>query len=114
MAGIDARTGKTLGAAMLALLPLVSLAGCGPSRDQLLSEKVAAAQAAADRAVRAAEAAERAAAATGAKIEPTTFADDEVVIEEDGDADEHEGGATETAETAIASPPPAPVETPAG
>lgn len=67
-----------LGALALAVL----LGGCGSGRDELLAEKVAAAQAAALRAERAAEAAERAAAASGASIQNTSFAEDEVIVED--------------------------------
>ena len=68
------------GAGVLACALL--LAGCGSGRDELLAEKVAAAQAAALRAERAAEAAERAAAASGASIQNTTFSEDEVIVED--------------------------------
>lgn len=112
------KTAKMLGAAALALAPALALGGCGPSRDELLAEKVAAAQAAADRAVRAAEAAERAAAASGAKITPTSFADDEPVIEEDGnDTTEFDAPDSELADTGAApatAAPPAPQLQPAG
>ncbi|MEY4721506.1 MAG: hypothetical protein RIQ46_1231 [Pseudomonadota bacterium] len=73
-------TATALRGGVLALAVL--LAGCGSGRDELLAEKVAAAQAAAMRAERAAEAAERAAAASGATIQSTTFADDEVIVED--------------------------------
>ena len=66
---------------------------------------------AADRAVRAAEAAERAASASGAKITPTSFADDEPVIEEDGyddtAFDSSEADLADTGPAPVAAPPPA-------
>ncbi len=69
-------------AACAAVMLAVLLAGCGSGRDELLAEKVAAAQAAALRAERAADAAERAAAASGASIQNATFAEDEVIVED--------------------------------
>ena len=74
----NARRAATIGLMGCAVL----LAGCGSGRDELLAEKVAAAQAAALRAERAAEAAERAAAASGASIQNTSFAEDEVIVED--------------------------------
>lgn len=105
MAAIGIRTARALAAA-LAIMPALALGGCSPSRDELLSEKVAAAQAAADRAVRAAEAAERAANASGARVAPTSFDESETVVEEDGnDPTEFDNSDTGDSEPAASLPP---------
>lgn len=55
-------TWRTMAAALALAVPALALSGCGPSRDEVLSEKLAAAEAAARRAEAAQKAAERAAA----------------------------------------------------
>lgn len=75
---------SVLSRSLLALSLAVLLPACGPDRDAALSEKLAAAQAAAERAEKAAARAEAAAETASAKGAPTSFEEsEEVIVEED-------------------------------
>ena len=81
----------------LAAAASLLVAGCGSGRDEEMDKKLAAAQAAADRAVQAAESAERAAAAITARGAPeTVFAEPEPPIADEPDTPT-EGGQVEGA-----------------
>jgi len=97
----------------LMLAPAALLSGCS-SRDEVLSEKVAAAEAAAQRAIKAQHAAERAAKAAGAKINAAaqvTEAEPEPddAVSDDGNDDDYESAPEPqvAAEAAPAAPQPA-------
>ena len=72
------------------LLPFLALAGCANGNEQAMTEKLAAAEAAADKAIAAQHAAEKA-AATAAAIQPPP-APEPRVVPDMSDNDDHDNG----------------------
>ncbi len=91
---------RPLAALVLLAVPAAMLAGCGDSRDEVLAEKVARAEAAATKAEEAQRAAERAARAAGARLNEVNAS------EEDGGTapvgDEHTEAPVDTANASSA------------
>lgn len=91
----------------MALTPVLLLAGCGSPDDAALTEQVAIAREAADRAVKAQKAAERAASLARSQSAPASFGEDEIIEEiDDSSADDSStSGGDDSAEDVSASVP---------